>query len=129
MSHVLAAGTSLARLDALPDGRPILVELAPEEFPPLTGILVREGAQVHAFLNRCPHAGRPLAMAAAQMLTPDGELMQCMAHGALFEKTTGLCVAGPCVDDSLRRLPVMVEAGEVRLAEALDTRKLARGPW
>jgi nitrite reductase/ring-hydroxylating ferredoxin subunit len=58
-----------------------------------------------------------------------GELLQCHAHGALFEKHTGLCIAGPCVDDSLRRLPVTVVGAEVRLSEELDTSRLTQGPW
>ncbi|MFO7324649.1 MAG: Rieske 2Fe-2S domain-containing protein [Pseudomonadota bacterium] len=129
MSGVIAAGTCLARLGDIADGGTRVVDLNPEEFPPLTGLLVRQGEQVHAFLNRCPHAGRPLGLGSSRLVTPDGELLQCLAHGALFEKYTGLCVAGPCVDDSLRRLPVAVVCGEVRLAEDLDTRELSRGPW
>lgn len=129
MSTRLAAGTVFARLEELPDGAARAVDLNPDEFPPLTGLLVREGETVHAFLNRCPHAGRPLGLGGGRFLTPDGELLQCLAHGALFEKHTGLCIAGPCLDESLRRLPVTVVAGEVRLAEDLDTRELARAPW
>lgn len=125
----LAAGTVLARLADLPDGAALTVDLDPDEFPPLTCLLVREGDTVHGFLNRCPHAGRALGLGGSRLLTPDGELLQCFAHGALFEKNSGLCVAGPCIDDSLRRLPVMVAAGEVQLAEDVDTRQLARAPW
>jgi nitrite reductase/ring-hydroxylating ferredoxin subunit len=129
VSGRLSAGTVLARMAELTEGCPRVVDLNPDEFPPLTAILVREAGQVHAFLNRCPHAGRPLGMGRAHLVTPDGELLQCLAHGALFEKASGLCVAGPCLDESLRRLPVAVLDGEVRLAEDLDTRRLARGPW
>jgi len=119
----------LARLDDLADGAARVVDLNPEEFPPVTALLVREGEAVHAFLNRCPHAGRALGMGPMPALTPDGELLQCTAHGALFEKHTGLCVAGRRIDDSLRRLPLTVVAGEVQLAEDVDTRQLARAPW
>lgn len=129
MSRVLSAGTVLAMLAELPDGGARVFDLNGEEFPPVTGLLVREGQQVHAYLNRCPHAGRPLNFGSGGFLTADGELLQCHAHGALFEKATGLCIAGPCVDDSLRRLPVAVVAGEVRLAEQLDVDRLARAPW
>ena len=125
----MTAGTVLARLADLSDGAVLQVELNPDDFPPLTALLVREGDVVHGFLNRCPHAGRALGLGAARFLTPDGELLQCFAHGALFEKNSGLCVAGPCIDDSLRRLPVTVVAGEVQLAEDVDTRQLARAPW
>ena len=126
MSARLSAGTVVARLEDLPDGAARAVDLNPEEFPPLTGLLVREGATVHAFVNRCPHAGRPLGLGSSRFLTPDGELLQCLAHGALFEKHTGLCVAGPCMDESLRRLPVAVVDDEVRLTEDVETGALAR---
>lgn len=126
---VLRAGTVLARLADVADGAARVIDLNGEEFPPLTGLVVRIGEQAHAYLNRCPHAGRPLNFGPGPVLTADGGLLQCHAHGALFEKHSGLCIAGPCVDDSLRRLPVTVAEGEVRLAEDLDTDRLARAPW
>jgi nitrite reductase/ring-hydroxylating ferredoxin subunit len=129
MSPPLPAGTVLAKLSGLQDGAVRVVDLNGDDFPPVTGLLVRQGDLVHAYLNRCPHAGRPLNFGAGSILTPDGELLQCHAHGALFEKNTGLCIAGPCVDDSLRRLPVTMVNGDVCLAEDLDTDALSRGPW
>lgn len=129
MSGPLAAGTVLAKLADLPEGSVRVVDLAEDEFPPVTALLVRDGEQVHAYLNRCPHAGRPLNFGPGSCTTPDGELLQCHAHGALFEKATGLCIAGPCVDDSLRRLPVAVVEGEVRLTSELDINRLSRAPW
>jgi nitrite reductase/ring-hydroxylating ferredoxin subunit len=125
---VLSAGTVLAQLADLPDGATRGFDLTDDEWP-LRGFLVRVGDEVHAYLNRCPHAGRPLNFLPDRFLAPDGELIQCVAHGALFEKATGLCIAGPCVDESLRRLPVILADGEVRLAEALDADKLSRAPW
>lgn len=129
MSHRLPAGTVLARLEDLPDGLPRIIDLNGEEFPPLTALLVRVGDAVHAYLNRCPHAGRPLNLGPHPPLTPDGELLQCHAHGAQFEKHSGLCIAGPCVDDALRRLPVQLIGNEVQLEAELDTRALMRAPW
>jgi nitrite reductase/ring-hydroxylating ferredoxin subunit len=126
---VLPAGTVVGRLGELPDGAARIVDLNGEEFPPITALLVRMGEVVHAYLNRCPHAGRPLNFGPGPVLTSDGELLQCHAHGALFEKHSGLCIAGPCVDDSLRRLAVAVTAGEIRLSEPLDMEQLARAPW
>jgi nitrite reductase/ring-hydroxylating ferredoxin subunit len=129
MSQVIPHGTVFARLEELTDGTVRAFDLNPDDFPPLTGLLLRQGEAVHAYLNRCPHAGRPLGLGSGRFLTPDGELLQCLAHGALFEKDTGLCIAGPCLDESLRRLPVAVVEGEVRLTEDLDLRALARAPW
>jgi nitrite reductase/ring-hydroxylating ferredoxin subunit len=128
MSPVLPAGTVFALLADLPDGATRGFDLTSDEWP-LRGFVVRVGDAVHAFLNRCPHAGRPLNFLPDRFLTPDGELLQCVAHGALFEKDTGLCIAGPCVDDALKRIAVVLVDGEVRLAEDLDTDRLARSPW
>jgi nitrite reductase/ring-hydroxylating ferredoxin subunit len=128
LTAVLPAGTVLARLADLPDGATRSFDLTADEWP-LRGFLVRTGDAVHAYLNRCPHAGRQLNFLPDRFLSPDGELIQCVAHGALFEKETGLCIAGPCVDESLRRIAVLLADGEVRLAEALDTDRLARSPW
>jgi nitrite reductase/ring-hydroxylating ferredoxin subunit len=125
---MLPAGTVLASLAELPDGATRGFDLTDDEWP-LRGFLVRVGDAVHAYVNRCPHAGRQLNFQPDRFLSPDGELIQCVAHGALFEKETGLCIAGPCVDDSLRRLPVVLAEGEVRLAEDVDTDRLQRGPW
>jgi nitrite reductase/ring-hydroxylating ferredoxin subunit len=125
---LLRAGTAFARLSDLPDGATLGFDLTDDEWP-LRGFLVRVGDSVNAFLNRCPHAGRPLNFMPDRFLSPDGELIQCVAHGALFEKESGLCIAGPCMDESLRRIAVQVVDGEVRLAEDLETDRLARAPW
>ena len=128
MSAVLPAGTRFARLDEIADGATRGITLGEGEWP-LRGLLVRMGESVHGYLNRCPHAGRQLNFLPDRFLTPDGELIQCLQHGALFERDTGLCIAGPCVDESLTRLPVEVVAGVVQLAADLDLDKLEKGRW
>jgi nitrite reductase/ring-hydroxylating ferredoxin subunit len=85
---------------------------------PLRGVLVRVGAAVHAYVNRCPHAGHPLNLNPDDFLTPDGALLICRSHGALFEPATGRCVGGPCTGASLERITVELVAGRVRLAIA-----------
>jgi len=128
VSRLLPAGTLLGRLGELPDGatREFLLDDAGW---PLTGFLVRVGEAVYAYLNRCPHALRQLNFRPDRFLGPDGTLIQCSSHGALFEKETGLCVAGPCVGDSLRQLPVALADGEIRLTEDLDLERLDRHPF
>lgn len=125
---MLLAGTLLARVTDLPDGATREFALNDAEWP-LTGFLVRVGDVVHAYLNRCPHALRQLNFRPDGFLNNDGTLLQCSSHGALFEKDTGLCVAGPCVGESLRRLPVALANGELRLTENLDTARLNRNPF
>jgi nitrite reductase/ring-hydroxylating ferredoxin subunit len=92
---------------------------------PLRGFLVRVHDGVHGYVNRCPHAGHPLNLRPHEFLTPDASLMLCSSHGALFEKVSGYCVAGPCAGQSLRAVPLKIEAGFVMLADQVDPSALA----
>lgn len=87
---------------------------------PLRGLVVRAGTEVRAYVNRCPHAGHPLNLLPDRFLTPDGALLLCSSHGAVFEKLTGYCVAGPCAGRSLTPLALSVCSGFVMLAEEVD---------
>lgn len=87
---------------------------------PLSGFVVRKGDRVHAFQNRCPHAGHPLNLRPDEFLTPDSSLIVCCSHGALFELDTGYCVDGPCAGRSLRPVPVEMVAGYVVLADGVN---------
>ena len=92
---------------------------------PLRGFLVRAGGDVHAWVNRCPHAGYPLNLRPGRFLTADGTLILCSAHGALFEKATGYCVAGACAGRALTRVGIEVRDGLVLLAADVDAAALA----
>jgi len=92
---------------------------------PLRGLVVRVGAQLRGYVNRCPHAGHPLNLLPDRFLTPDGTLLLCSSHGALFEKLTGYCVAGPCAGRTLTPLPLEVREGFVMLADGVDAAALA----
>lgn len=73
-----------------------------------TIFLVRSGTDVHAYLDACPHLeGAPMAWRRNAYLSGDKRFIVCHAHGARFDKTTGLCLAGPCLGDSLTRVPVV----------------------
>ena len=91
---------------------------------PLRGFVVRAGIEVHAYLNRCAHLALPLNLLPDRFLTHDGSMLLCTAHGALFEKSTGFCVAGPCSGQSLTRLAVQVAAGCVLLDHSVDVAAL-----
>lgn len=78
-------------------------------------ILYRDGDQVRAWVNICPHAGRQLDWAPGQFLKSKDGLLVCAAHGASFELHGGECVAGPCRGESLRAVGVEVRDGAVWL--------------
>ncbi len=86
---------------------------------PLRGFVVRQGETIRAYVNHCPHAGFPLNWSPNQFLAPNGSLILCVMHGALFEIENGHCVSGPCDGNGLRALPVHVRNGYVLLDDAV----------
>jgi nitrite reductase/ring-hydroxylating ferredoxin subunit len=128
MSQTGSAGTALASLVDITDGGTKGFTLGEGDWP-LRGLLVRLGDVVHGYLNRCPHAGHRLNFMPDRFLTPDGTLILCQSHGALFDKATGECVAGPCPGEALTRLPIEVRDGRVTLAADIDIDALAQRPW
>lgn len=81
-------------------------------------ILYRDGVQVRAWLNVCPHAGRRLDWAPGQFLKTREGLLVCAVHGASFELGGGQCVAGPCRGSSLRAIALSIINGDVLLADS-----------
>jgi nitrite reductase/ring-hydroxylating ferredoxin subunit len=80
------------------------------------GFVVRAGDAVRGWVDRCPHAGFPLAFPADRYLTREGDLILCASHGALFQLDDGLCVGGPCAGRRLAPWPVRVDDGRVLVA-------------
>ena len=95
---------------------------------PLRGFVVKTATGVAAYVNTCPHAGHPLDLRPNRFLTPDRTLILCASHGAVFTRDEGLCIAGPCPGQSLRRVPVEVVGEYVLLADGVDPGALANGP-
>jgi nitrite reductase/ring-hydroxylating ferredoxin subunit len=95
---------------------------------PLRGFVVRCGDTVQGYVNQCPHAGHALDLIPGRFLTADGTLILCSSHGALFEKRTGYCVAGPCAGRHLRAVELEVRAGYVLLAESVEANMAAHAP-
>jgi len=91
---------------------------------PLRCFVVRAGEHVRAYVNRCAHQRLPLNLLPDRFLTHDGSMILCTAHGAIFEKSTGYCVAGPCAGLSLVAVPVQVVDGYVMLGESVDAAAL-----
>ncbi len=77
--------------------------------------VVRKDGEVYAYRNRCPHTGAPLEWLPHQFLDMDNSFIQCAIHGALFRVRDGLCLRGPCVNQSLQSLPVAVREGRVQV--------------
>jgi nitrite reductase/ring-hydroxylating ferredoxin subunit len=113
MSELPPPGTSLGRVDDLPDctareavGHDGLV------------ILSRRGDDVRAWVNACPHAGRSLSLPDGRVIIHEEKFLLCPVHGASFGMEDGRCVGGPAVGDRLRAIPVEIINGEILTVQA-----------
>ena len=52
-----------------------------------------------------------------RFLDPDGSLIQCSTHGALFEIESGRCIAGPCKGQYLQAIPYLLDNGLLMVEE------------
>ncbi|HEY5608988.1 MAG TPA: Rieske (2Fe-2S) protein [Alphaproteobacteria bacterium] len=79
--------------------------------------VVRKGEQVYGYVNVCPHYRSPLEWKVDTFLDYDETNILCSLHGALFRIEDGYCFFGPCGGESLKRLAIRVEDGNVILDE------------
>lgn len=82
---------------------------------PLRVVVVHRGGNFYAYANVCPHQRHPLDLPRDRFLTPDGSLLRCASHGAMFVPETGECIAGPCAGQALSPLPCRVVNGKIRV--------------
>ena len=78
-------------------------------------LLVRKGDAVYGYRNHCPHTGVNLDWMPDQFLDLTESFIQCATHGAMFRIEDGYCLRGPCAGESLQKLYLEVEQGEVVL--------------
>lgn len=71
-------------------------------------IVFRQGDQIRAWKNICPHQGRSLNWAPGRFLHDEQGHLVCAAHGAVFELERGDCVSGPCRGAALTRVEIRV---------------------
>lgn len=95
---------TLCGLDELPEG-------AARGFDPLQRgrdalFIVKRGATLKAYRNRCPHQGASLPWKKNAYLNADGSRIVCGAHGALFDIDTGQCLQGPALGQALEPMDV-----------------------
>ncbi len=78
-------------------------------------VIMHEGQAV-AYDNVCPHRSTELDWNPGDVFDETGLYLICATHGAMFQPDTGLCVAGPCTKQRLRKLALTVDEVGVFLA-------------
>ena len=64
--------------------------------------VVRQGDDIHAYVNWCPHNQVLIDQIPGQFFNHDKTYLQCSKHGALFRIDDGFCVKGPCEGEYLK---------------------------
>lgn len=80
-------------------------------------VLVKYEDSVRCYLNICPHQNVPLNEAYKIDVNPYEKTIKCSVHDAWFNIDDGLCIEGPCWDESLQAVEVKVDdKGDIYLA-------------
>jgi ketohexokinase len=80
-------------------------------------ILIRFEEGIRCYLNNCPHQDVPLTEAYKVDVNPFEKTMKCSVHDAFFNIDDGLCIEGPCWNESLESVAVKVDdKGDIFLA-------------
>jgi len=112
LAHAPALGTALGAVSDLPDGQATLLALdtGGSVAQPFRLLLLRDGPQVRAFVNRCPHFGVPLAAKQTLLISRPGHSITCNVHYARFRWSDGVCDSGECLGEGLIPVPVDISA-------------------
>lgn len=87
--------------------------------PPIEIFVLQQAGDFFAYINSCPHTGVTLNWQQDEFFNLDNQYIQCSMHGALFRKTDGYCIHGPCAGRSLK--PVTIEVTNNELFALLKT--------
>jgi nitrite reductase/ring-hydroxylating ferredoxin subunit len=103
----------------LPEGGSVRFTLPPVRgrFGPLAleGFAYRASdGTIRAWVNLCPHRAQPLDLGDERLFNSLGEI-ECHAHGARFDPSSGNCTGGPCPGASLQAVPIREQDGVVIL--------------
>lgn len=99
----------LCRLSDVPDGGARVIDGSNVAVPI---VVVRRGAQVWAYANRCPHFSVPLDFEPGEIACYRAQVLMCAHHSALFRFEDGHCIEGPCAGARLDSVKIDVDASE-----------------
>jgi nitrite reductase/ring-hydroxylating ferredoxin subunit len=89
---------------------------------PARAFALRFEGRVVAYLNRCAHVPTEMDWQPGEFLDAERRFIVCTTHGAVYEPTTGHCIAGPCAGARLMAIDVVERAGQVYWYPSPDIR-------
>jgi len=84
----------------------------PSEYGELEGFVIRAGAALRAYENKCKHVPVPLDYGDGEFWFDAIDRIVCKTHGATYELDTGYCDDGPCEGASLTRFDLEMDGGD-----------------
>ena len=113
MANAPALGVLITPLAELPDkaGREFRFGDAPKTFSMLA---VRNGDDVRAYVNLCPHQWLPLTFRSDGVISGDGAKIVCSNHQAEFATDDGRGLSGP-IEPGCRLFPIPVHVDADRM--------------
>ena len=97
-------GFTLGRIgdDGLPHPWPILI--------------TRKGSRLFGYENVCPHGGTRLDTVPGKFMDEEGIFIACGKHKAMFDIDTGHCFIGPCQNQHLTKIDLIIDDGDICIA-------------
>jgi nitrite reductase/ring-hydroxylating ferredoxin subunit len=80
---------------------------------PARAFALRFEGRVVAYMNRCAHVPTEMDWRPGEFLDDERRFILCSMHGAVYEPTTGRCIAGPCAGARLMPVAVVERGGQV----------------
>ena len=83
----------------------------------LPAFVVRHGGKVHAYVNECRHQASELDWNPGEFFDAERLYLICATHGACYDPTSGVCIAGPCAGARLAPVAIRERDGGIYCAE------------
>ena len=77
--------------------------------------IIKKETEFFAYKNQCPHRLTQLEWNPNDFLTEDKQRIICAMHAAEFNLDDGLCISGPCVGESLKKVDIVVKGENIFL--------------
>jgi nitrite reductase/ring-hydroxylating ferredoxin subunit len=115
-----APGQWLCALESVPESGCIELRYGAGD-DAFTMLLYRQGTQVKAYVNCCPHFSLPLNARPGEFLLMSGGQIMCAYHCAIFRLSDGHCVDGPAAGMDLEKVPIVVRDSQIFVATGDET--------
>jgi nitrite reductase/ring-hydroxylating ferredoxin subunit len=92
---------------------------------PARAFALRFEGRVVAYMNRCAHVPTEMDWRPGEFLDDERRFIVCAMHGAVYEPTTGQCIAGPCAGRRLMPVDVVERGARVYWYPSPDIRPVA----